>query len=84
MFNFHSTFLNGQLDDDDEVFMEQQLGYEESDPKKYCVKLYKSIYGLKQARCKWCEVVCCTLETLDLRSVRPTQPFSTFTLARIF
>ena len=29
MFDFHSTFLNGQLDLDEEVFMEQPQGYEE-------------------------------------------------------
>ena len=49
MFDFHSPVLNGQLDEDEEVFMEQPPGYEESDPQKYCVKLYKSLYGLKQA-----------------------------------
>jgi Reverse transcriptase (RNA-dependent DNA polymerase) len=58
MFNFHSTFLNGKLDEDEEVFMEQLPGYEESDPQKYCIKLYKSLYGLKQAGCKWYEIVC--------------------------
>ena len=31
MFNFHSAFLNRQLDSDEEVFMEQPQGYEESD-----------------------------------------------------
>ena len=33
MFNFHSAFLNRQLDSDKEVFMEQPQGYEESDRK---------------------------------------------------
>ena len=47
MFDFNSAFLNGQLDEDEEVFMEQLLGYEESDPQKYWVRLYKSLYGLK-------------------------------------
>ena len=28
MFDFHSAFLNGKLDSDEEVFMEQLLGYE--------------------------------------------------------
>ena len=58
MFNFHSSFLNGQLNEDKEVFMEQPPGYEESDPQRYCVKLYKSLYGLKQAGCKLYEIVC--------------------------
>jgi hypothetical protein len=61
MFDFHSAFLNGELDDDEEIFMEQPPDYEESDRRKYCVKLFKSIYGLKQAGRKWYEVVCRTL-----------------------
>ena len=57
MFNFHSAFLNGELGDNEEVYMEQPLGYEERDQKRFCVQLLKSIYGLKQARHKWYEVV---------------------------
>ena len=67
MFDFHSAFLNGQLNDDDEVFMEQLPGYEEYDPQKYCIKLYKSIHGLKQAGCKWYKIVCCTLTDLRFK-----------------
>ena len=67
MFDFHSAFLNGILDSDEEVFMEQPPSYEESDPQKYCVKLYKSIYGLKQAGRKWYEIVCCTLADIGFR-----------------
>ena len=47
IFNFHSACLNGQLDEDKEVFIEQLSGYEESDPQKCCVRLYTSLYGLK-------------------------------------
>ena len=31
MFDFQSTFINGELDSDKEVYMEQPEGYEESD-----------------------------------------------------
>ena len=41
--------------------MKQLPSYEENDPQKYCLKLYKSIYGLKQAGCRWQEIVCNTL-----------------------
>ena len=41
MFDFHSVFLNGKLNEDEEVFMEKLPGYEESDLQKYCAKLYK-------------------------------------------
>ena len=49
MFDFHSAFLNGELNSDEEVFMEQPHKYEEANRKKYVVRLFKSIYGLKQA-----------------------------------
>ena len=67
MFDFHSAFLNGKLDGDEEVFMEQPPSYEDSDRTKYCLKLYKSIYGLKQAGRKWYEIVCRTLADLGLK-----------------
>ena len=35
MFNFHSAFLNNELDSDEEVFIEQPQGYEELDRKQY-------------------------------------------------
>ena len=53
MFDFHGAFLNGELDSDEEVSMEQPQGYEESDRKWYVCKLFKSIYRLKQAGQKW-------------------------------
>jgi Reverse transcriptase (RNA-dependent DNA polymerase) len=53
MFNFHSTFLNGKLNSDKEVFMEQPQGYEESNQQQCVCKLFKSLYGLKQAGRKW-------------------------------
>lgn len=53
MFNFHSAFLNGELNSEKEVFMAQPQGYEELNQKQYVCKLSKSLYGLKQAGCKW-------------------------------
>ena len=44
MFDFHSAFLNGQLDEDKQVFMEQLPDYEKSNQQKYCIKLYMLIY----------------------------------------
>ena len=73
MFDFHSGFLNGQLDEDEEVFMEQLPGYEESDPQKYCVKLYKSLYGLKQAGQKWYKIVCRMLAELGFKKCEANQ-----------
>ena len=58
MFDFHSAFLNGQLDSDEEVFMEQPQGYEESDKTRYVCKLFKSLYEPKQAGRKWYDALC--------------------------
>ena len=47
--------------------MEQLPGYEESDLQKYCVKLYKSPYGLEQAGFKWYKIICCMLADLGFK-----------------
>ena len=67
MFDFHSTFLNGELDSDEEVFMEQSQGYEQSDRKWYVYKLYKSLYRLQQAGCKWYDALCRTLAEIRFK-----------------
>jgi transposase InsO family protein len=56
-FDFHSAYLNGQLDDDEEVFMEQPPGFETEDRSQYVLKLGKAIYGLKQSGRKWYEAL---------------------------
>ena len=58
MFDFHSAFLNSELNSDEEVFLEQPQGYKELDRKWYVCKLLKSLYGLKQAGRKWYDALC--------------------------
>jgi hypothetical protein len=48
MFNFHSAFVNGKLDADENIYMEQPLDHVTSDPNYFVIKLHKSFYGLKQ------------------------------------
>ena len=48
-FDFHGAFLNGVLDDDEEVYMEQPPDFETADPGRYVLQLRKCIYGLKQS-----------------------------------
>jgi hypothetical protein len=51
LFDIKSFFLNGVLDDDYDVFMEQPTGWEPIDKPRadYICKLGKSMYGLPQA-----------------------------------
>ena len=67
MFDFHSAFLNGELDSNEEVFMQQPQRYEGSDRKQYVCKLFKSIYGLKQAGRKWYDALCRVLADIGFK-----------------
>lgn len=67
MFDFHSAFLNGELDANEEVYMEQPPDHEESNPREFCLRLNKSIYGLKQAGRKWYDVICQTFANLGFK-----------------
>ena len=46
-----SAFLNGELDE--EVYVEQPSGFENSDLLDFVYFLFNGIYGLKQAPIKW-------------------------------
>ena len=46
-----TAFLNGHLDED--IYMEQPLGFTSSDRDHKICKLQRSIYGLKQASRSW-------------------------------
>src|ERR1700678_3263940 len=61
MFDFHSAYLNGVLDDDEEIYMEQPPHHEIKERSQYVVKLKKPLYGLKQAGRKWYNLLCCSL-----------------------
>lgn len=46
-----TMFLNGTIEE--EVYIEQSLGFEVKDSKAYVCRLKKELYGLKQARRVW-------------------------------
>jgi transposase InsO family protein len=50
-FDFNAAYLNGELDDDEEIYMHPPPGYDtDSD---FVKRLRKALYGLKQAGRKW-------------------------------
>ena len=60
MFDFNGAYLNGELGEEEETYMQQPLGYEEGG-NDWVKWLLKSIYGLKQAGHKWYDILCCML-----------------------
>jgi transposase InsO family protein len=67
MFDFHSAYLNGILDDGEDIYMEQPPHYETVDRSRYVVKLRKALYGLKQAGRKWYDTLCNSLAELGFK-----------------
>jgi hypothetical protein len=57
-------YLNGELGEDEEIYMQEPPGYKEG--KGQVKQLQKSLYGLKQARCKWYDALTQALTDLCL------------------
>jgi hypothetical protein len=64
-FDFNGTYLNGKLDDNEEIYMKPPPGYtSEGEQVKH---LLKSLYGLKQAGRKWYNTFSCALTDLGFQ-----------------
>ena len=67
MFDFHSAYLNGILDDGKTIYMEQLPHHEVANRTHYVLKLRKSLYGLKQAGRKWYNSLCELLTSIGFQ-----------------
>jgi hypothetical protein len=67
VFDFHGAYLNGELDEGEDVYMEQPPEYETADRRIFVLKLNKALYGLKQGGRKWYDTLCRTLMKLGLK-----------------
>ena len=62
-FDFNAAYLNGELGDSEEIYMELPPGYGGGNAE--CIaKLDKALYGLKQARRIWYDTFACALAEL--------------------
>jgi hypothetical protein len=64
-----SAFLNGPIKE--EVYVEQPLGFEDSEYPNHVYKLSKALYGLKQAPRAWYECLRDFLITMASKSAKP-------------
>jgi len=63
VFDFHSAFLNGKLDDDEVIYMELPPSFEKQD-RNLVARLRIAIYGSKQGALKWYQCLYGTLQDL--------------------
>ena len=59
-FDFDSAYLNSKLGEDENIYLEQLVGYETKDHRKWVWKLLKTLYGLKQGAKNWYDSLCRT------------------------
>jgi Reverse transcriptase (RNA-dependent DNA polymerase) len=68
-FNFNSAYLNGKLNVNEEIYMQELLGYETETGDKV-KRLLKALYRLKQASCKWYDLLYGVLMDLGFHVAR--------------
>ena len=63
VFDFHSAFLNGKLDDNEVIYMELPPGFDKQG-RNIVARLCIAIYGSKQGALKWYQHLYATLQDL--------------------
>ena len=63
-----TAFLNGKLDEDLDIYMDQPEGFEE--PGDLVCKLVRSLYGLKQAPRMWSQALGRVLQSAGFRACK--------------
>src|SRR6266850_2420191 len=66
-FDFNGAYLNGELDEDEEIYMQAPSEYE-GQGEHSIKRLKKLLYGLKQARQKWYDALSCALVDLGFHT----------------
>jgi hypothetical protein len=84
MFNFHSTFLNRKLNDDEEVFRNNHLAMKNLDQRNIVSSSTSQSMELNRLEIKGMRLFAAHSQTWDLRSARPTQLFSTLSPEKTF
>ena len=66
-FDFDSAYLNSKLGEEENIYLEQPVGYETKDHKKWVWKLLKTLYGLEQGAKNWYDSLYKALTELGFR-----------------
>ena len=66
-FDFNAAYLNGELEQSEEIYMEQPPGYEEGGAG-FVKRLKKALYGLKQVGRRWYDTFAHELANLGFRA----------------
>ena len=69
------VFLNGVVEE--EVYVEQPLGFERHDRESHVYRLKKALYGLKQAPSTWYDIIGIFLSSLGFTKSKQIPTFTT-------
>jgi hypothetical protein len=71
------AYLNGELKDNEVLYMQHPPGYKSPDAGTRVLRLVKTLYGLKQSGRRWYQKLSSIFTTSGFHAVQSTKPFST-------